>query len=205
MGHARALGGHVNRKDALWDYLRGMAKRKAETRFAEVDAVRSDGNYWLLDGATGERFIATPGTVGGTLSKGQTVTVSKPDGSGRSSGTGYSIIGVQTTNGRNSSLTSRVTDENTTSAESLARIVSGGVTVTSVQLVKGGAAVTVLLYGVGLATAAVYGDAGITDNVAQVITSTLITIQPKASGGMAVGRYSLTVAGVTIPNFFEVT
>jgi len=34
--------------------------------------------------------------------------------------------------------------------------------------------------------------------------TTLLTIQPIASGGTALGKYSLSVAGQTLANFFEV-
>lgn len=186
------------------DYLRGAFRRLSGAVRGTIVSKKADGGYVVQREDTLANVIAQRGDVSGEFSIGQFVTLSIPDRSGATAGTGYTIIARQTTNSRSTSLASRFSNQVNNPAEAIARITVGGVTVRKVQLTHGGAAVTILIYGSGLATAAVYGVAGITDNVAQVITSSLITIQPIASGGTALGKYSLTVAGQVLANFFEV-
>lgn len=175
-------------------YFRDRTRSTADARQAIVLSAPSATEYAVELVDTGRTINAVVPKGLAALSAGQRVTVAPLGASGIGNGR-YHIVSshplVQT---------SATPATSTKSAETVTLIAPEPVT-----LVNGGAAVEVLIYGVGLATAPTYGDAGITDDVAQVITATLITLHVKASGGMAAGRYSLTVAGVTISNFFEVT
>jgi hypothetical protein len=69
----------------------------------------------------------------------------------------------------------------------------------------GGAPVPVVIYGERLTGTATYPHAGITDSVAQSVSSgAALSIVPQADGTVPPGRYALTFAGVAIPDFFEV-
>lgn len=73
-----------------------------------------------------------------------------------------------------------------------------------VQLAAGGAVQRFSIFGERLSTTPTYGVGGITNAVAPAIDPSVIQFQVQAAGGTTPGLYSLTVAGKTIPDFFEV-
>jgi hypothetical protein len=197
----------AQRQKQFFDFLRKFRANTSETFKGQIISIRPDGNYDVQHSRTGGRLIAAASAGSTYLAPGQLVTVAKPDASLRSTGGEFSIVGVQTTNIRNSSLV-QFSNEQSTTAESLTRIVRAGVDVEFVSLTRGGADVPLSVYGDQLSTTATYGDPGITDNVGQSILDIgfgfRLSIDPKASGAMAPGRYALNVAGITIPDFFSV-
>lgn len=188
-----------------WGQERRDRERKKSSAFrASVAAVNSDGSYQIRREDTGVTVKAQRGDISLALSIGQVVTAMRTDMSGATAGSGYVILAPVTTNSLSASLAHRFTDNIRNVTQTVSIIKVAGVIVQSITLQKGGAVITALIYGENLTTAPTYGDAGITNHVAPVVTSALITVQVKASAGMAVGRYSLTVAGVVMSNFFEV-
>lgn len=175
------------------DYLRGLVQRTADNRRARIVAAISSNEYSavLLDTGGTVRVTAVRGMQ--TLAAGAIVLIA-PIASAGIPNAGYVI----------QSVTSLLQPTSVPVSASLAAEIPTRIDSDPTTLVKGGAGVEVKIYGANLSTAPTYGDPGITDDVAQVITATLITLRPKASGGMAVGRYSLTAGGITFPNFFIV-
>lgn len=181
------------------NYLRDWRRRTAENVLAHVVARRPDGDYTctLLD--TGGTVWASRGSVSVELVKGQTVTLSRPESSGRSRNTGYVIIAFAPSSSKGSSDSTAI--NNTTS--------KGGVTVAIVSPHRThltGVAQTITVYGTGFtaSTAISYGSASVIDAATPVITSTQITLSIVESSPYAAGLYSLSVGGVVIPEVFEV-
>jgi len=134
-------------------YLRGMLRRRAVTVRGEIRSKKTDGGYVVRREDTLSDVIAQRGDAAGEFSVGQFVTLSIPDRSGATSGTGYTIIARQTTNTRQNSLVSRFTNQVNNGPEGIVRIVVNGVNVSKIQLAHGGAAVTIQIYGTGLVSA----------------------------------------------------
>jgi hypothetical protein len=183
-------------------YLRDLRRRTAEIIPATISEIIGSGVYRVTLDRTGGTARATVAQPGVTFKVGQAVRVNRIDSSGAAPNGGLVIMGPAFLANRSDAPSYSTTTTRT--AETVSRIMSGGETVERVTLTAGGAAVTVLIYGSGLTSAPTYGHAGITDDVAQVITSSLITIVVEAAGGTPDGLYSLTVAGMEIPNFFSV-
>lgn len=185
----------------MGDYLKGLAKRKGEFRKAKVVRLLDDGSYECVLDDTGGTVRADAGSNVVNLVPLQQVVLSSLEASGRAIGGGWVVVSYPRVS---VGLGAPVSGTTALAGESVSRIMVAGVEVSSVILVVAGAVVTILIYGTGLTSAPTYGHASIVNHAAQVITATLITLQVKANAGTPLGRYTLTVAGVVIPNFFAV-
>lgn len=176
-------------------YIDGLLNRRAMVRRARVVSTSSTGVRVRFDGSEDE-VTATLAAGTTSITIGQEVEVSRLSAGGVPNG-GYRILGTSSSIQPNRGASDLSFDAETVT------LIDDNPTV----LVAGGAAVQVLIYGVNLETAPTYGDVLITDDVAQDINTagTLITLSVKADGALAPGRYSLTVAGMTIDDLFEVT
>lgn len=172
-------------------------RKRSETKDATVKAV-AGAVYTLTDCATGGDFAADNAVVGVTHPVGKRVIV-RHDASGRAMARRPQIIGVAQ-NANNGAAVGALTYTVPRTAATITRLPA-----LPVLLVKGGRTEVVTIYGVRLSGAATYGTANITDSVAQSLNDTALILRPQALIGCAPGRYSLTFAGQTIPNFFEVT
>lgn len=187
------------------EYQRERERKKSTTFRARVESVNADGSYMVRREDTGQTVRAEWGNRSVALAEGQYVVAMRTDLSGATHGIGNIILHPHSTNSRNSSDSQRYTNDVRHVAATVSCIKSGGVIVSRVTLVKGGAAVVVVISGENFSADPTYGNAGITNDIAVVRTATLITIQVEASAGMAVGLYSLTVGTHVISGFFEVT
>lgn len=186
------------------EFQRERERKKSTTFRARIEGVNPDGSYQVQREDTGQIVRAEWGNRSIALAVGQYVVAMRTDMSGSTHNVGNIILHPHSTNSRNSSDSQRYTNDVRHVAATVSVIKSGGVIVSRVTLHKGGAAVVVLIHGENFSADPTYGNAGITNDIAVVRTSTLITIQVEASGGMAVGLYSLTVGTHVIPDFFEV-
>ena len=178
------------------NYLDGLVRSRSETRDAIVTVALVNGRYTVTDPVTGGTYKAAT-SLTTAIAVGKRVVV-RHNASGRSTGRVPEIIGVSQDSG-NGVVSGELALDAPVTGETVTRMPELPVT-----LVAGGAATVVTIYGVGLSSAITYGDAGITNDAAQVTSDNAITIRPKASGAVAKGRYTATVAGVVIPDFFEV-
>lgn len=178
------------------NYLDGLARSRAETRDAVVTAALVNGRYTVTDPVTGGTYKAAT-SLTTAIPLGRRVVV-RHNASGRSMGRVPEIIGVSQDSG-NGVVSGELAIEAPQVAETVLQLPEIPVT-----LVAGGAATVVTIYGSGLSSAVTYGHASITNDVAQVTSDVAITIRPKASGAVPLGRYTATIAGVVYPDFFEV-
>lgn len=189
----------MNRDDGR--YLSGLVRRTTQNVSGIVTESLGNNEYMVRLNHTNGEVRAGLGQAGISLAIGQAVVLTSVDATGRAPGAGYVISDYPTLGNKNAGvITQPFAATVAKNAETLVKI-----SPTSVSLTAGGAAATILAYGTNLSSAAVYGHVSIVNDVAQVTTATLITLQVKANGGCPAGRYDLTVAGVTIENFFEVS
>jgi hypothetical protein len=184
-------------------YLRGLLRRSSEGMRGEIVARLPSGDYTVLLEERDNQITASVLTPGVSYTVGQVVKLSRGDGARRVVGDGYTIDGLAAAGARNSSLAARFRATKTRTQATVAGIKVAGVFAESCDLVAGGAAVAILIPGNGFTVAPTYGDAGIVNDSAATVTDTLITLSVKATTA-AIGRYSLTVAGVVISEFFHV-
>lgn len=187
-------------------YQRRLLRMKAAVFAARIVAFRADADYDVVLVDTGGEVVASRGDIGVGLTPGQIVFVTRTDASGRGVGSGYVIISYPPSSSRNSSFAQPFETTNSRTGTTLSRVTSSGVDVTRVTLTAGGAAKAIQFDGTGLSSGATYGVAGITDDIAQVLTGTTrLVIQVEAAGGTTPGLYDLTLPGYgTIPDFFSV-
>jgi hypothetical protein len=186
-------------------YLRGLIRRKSVAGRGIIASMVSADVWMVTLEASKWQVRATSATPGASYVVGQVVWLMQSDASGATQNTEYIIGGIANSTSRNAS----VNEGYETTPYILAPTVSV-ISPNPCNLVHGGGAVAVTIRGVNFTKAPSYGNALITDNVAPVVTSTLITIQPKALIGLAPGRYDLTIEpgspyAVTVPKFFIVT
>ena len=177
-------------------YIDGVLKSRSETRDAIVTVGLVNGRYVLRDPVTGGTYKA--GTVlTASVAVGKRVLV-QHQASGRARGRVPVVIGVSQ-DSDNGVISGELAITAPVTAETITRLPD-----LPVILTAGGLSVAFTIFGANLATPLSYEAISITDDVAQVIDARAITAQPKASGATARDRYALTVAGITIPDFFEV-
>lgn len=190
------------REDTLGGYLRGFRRRTAELHPGTVDEIIGGGVYRVLLDRTGATTRASVSQAGATFRVGQSVLLSRIDASGVAPNGGWTILGPAAIQNRSDAAPYSTTRSKAAGTVSL--ITSGGVEVSRITLTAGGAAVTVVINGTGFTSDPTYGHTGITNDVGVSRTATLITIQVKAALAVPRGLYSLTVAGMVIPDFFSV-
>ena len=177
-------------------YLRDFRRRTAETRNGAVTAALGDGRYTVRLHDTGASVNASA-LQAVTLAVGNPVMV-RQDASGRARGSAFLIVG-KLQDSDSGLLTGVNASTENSAAETITELPD-----LPVQLVANGDSVRVVIFGSDLLTAATYGHASITNGSGQEIDGRSAVLHPVA-GAVPAGRYSLTIAGVTIPNFFEVT
>jgi hypothetical protein len=177
-------------------YLSDLMRRTDGVRNAIVKAVGADARYQVKYRHSGGLIWATA-AQDVTYRVGQEVLV-RADHAGAAAGTTPKIIGVAQSSANGMIVVER-TETTTRTAETLTGYPAG-----PRRLVAGGLPDRIVLSGYGLATAPTYGHASIVNDVAAVINGASIVISPKAQAGCPKGRYSLVVAGQTIPGYFEV-
>lgn len=173
-------------------------RRRSETRDAIVVAVLAGNSYRLTDCMTGGDFDAEV-LQSVSYQVGKRVTV-RHDAAGRAAGRKPEIIGSSQAAG-NGLIVGTLAYTVPKSAATITRLPT-----LPLRLVKGGQNVVVTIFGEQLSGVATYGTPNITDSVAQLLLDdAALVIRPQALIGCTPGRYSLTFAGQTVPNFFEVT
>ena len=177
--------------------LRERDRATAELRNGVIVAIVAGGKYDVRMDDTGG-IIRTESLITATLAVGKGVVV-RFDSSGRASNKALGIVGLSTF-GENGAPGRRLMTE----ATSVSAGTISALPPLPVVLKKGGSQEKRTIFGSGFTAAATYGNAEIVNDVAQVVSSSMIVISPRATSSCALGRYSLTVAGKTISNFFEV-
>ena len=190
------------REESLGSYLRGFRRRTAELHPGTIAEIIGGGVYRVTLDRTGGTMRASVSQLGAVFKVGQSVLLSRIDTSGAAPNGGWVILGPSALQNRSDAAPYSTTSVRT--GATVSRIMSGGVDVSRITLVGGGAAAVTSIYGTGFTADPTYGHAGITNDIPVVRTSTLITIQVEASGVTPDGLYSLTVGGMEIPDFFSV-
>jgi hypothetical protein len=178
--------------------VREAFRRRAETRNAKITTSHGSGKYTVTYIDTGGAVTAWSAQPSDTYAVGKIVLV-RSDRSGRRHGGELLILGYSQSSDNGVALRDLSTETEKT-AETVTELPA-----MPVSLVVSGPSVVVTIYGVGLSTTPTYGSADIDDDASPVVNADHIILTVKANGSCAPGRYSLTVAGVTIPNFFEVS
>lgn len=186
--------------------LRNLLDRKARQNAQNINAtfVENLGGGWcsVILSDTGETVRARLAT-NAPIAAGQSVIVSRPDGSGRSRNTGYTVIQAA-----NSSPDSAPPIEEVTQ-----RV---GASITSIDpnpaIMEGGETVAIVVRGIGFTTvpafqtAPSYGSPDLTDDSAPVMTDTQIDLSVIADPAIVPGDYSLTIGTLrTEPTYFQVS
>lgn len=185
----------LDRKDA--EYLRGLTQRTQPHRNAVVQAVLAGNTYRATYNDTGGEAVLIAGQGGGPYKVGQEVLV-QCDVSGRSLGKQPMIVGIAQSAANGLIVVARAQSQSR-AAETLTDYPPA-----PVQLQRGGLARTLTFRGHGLAAAPAYGHASVVNDVAAVITGDTMRLQVKALIGCPVGRFTLTIGGQTLADYFEV-
>lgn len=183
-----------------WRRLSVALQRRSPVTRAVVVAPTGDGKYTVRDAVTGSTYTADLGTS--TAPKAGQVALVIRDAVGRSVGTVPVIVGFSLDPANGVIAPPRADD-----VELYAPVITVLPTY-PVTLVKGGSAVSLLMYGIRLSGASLgYGSVQIVDDVAQVPSATQVSFSPKATASCPLGMFSLSITGtrgLTIPDFFEV-
>jgi hypothetical protein len=183
-------------RDAKW--IHGLTQRADPVRKAIILAALGSSRYTVKVIDTGATIAATAAQSGQTYAVGKEVLL-QTGASGRYSRSAILIIGYSQA-AENGAIVGLVEARRANSSETVTQLPA-----LPVLLVSGGPAARFTIFGERLTTApASYGHAGITNATAAAIASTCLRLHVQASGAVPKGRYELTVAGVTVANFFEV-
>lgn len=182
------------------DFRERATRRRADTRPAKITARNSDGTYEYVDTRTGQAGRAAPQRPRDSFAPGQYVTISSPDSSRNSIGSGSVILGTAPEESRAVARNARIV------GSTLGQPMVSALDPAPVRLMAGIATPRNLrVRGFNLSAAPTsYGDAGITEASAEDITSSLVTCHLVASDAVPVGSYSVTVIGREFPAAIEV-
>ena len=181
------------------DYFHKLGKRQSAVKLAKVIARNDDGTYQVADIVTGSQRRVSKTNPAEEYAINSWVYIGSPTG-------GRTVIGASDV-----ILSRAPADQKGLSGSPPDQVIEGipGVVVSKIVpdpiiLTAGGAAVAASIYGAGFLAGPSYGDPGITDNVAPVVTPTRIDVSLVASVPVVGANYPLTVGGTRAPNAIQV-
>ena len=181
------------------EYFHNLGKRQTSVKLAKVIARNDDGTYTVADIATGSQRRCSKTNPAEEYALNSWVYIGSPTG-GRTV-IGASDVILSRAPADQKGLSASTPD---TVTEGVAGVVISKIVPDPIVLTAGGAAVAASIYGAGFLVGPSYGDPGITDNVAPVITPTRIDVSLIASAPVLGANYPLTVGNTKAPNAIQV-
>jgi hypothetical protein len=183
-------------------FLSGRERASGPTGIATVVGETTDGSgdYNITLDDTGFTVRASKGQPTLSLSAGQRVLFSRADASGRFRNTGYTILGFPPSVAKGSSALARsnLSTSKTGAVVTMINPASLSIAPNTNQAVQ--------IRGVGLDSVTLsYGSSDLTNNVAPIITPTLITLSIHAAALAVLGGFDLAVGSQIFKRYFTIS
>lgn len=180
-------------------FIRDSTKATAAERLGTITARNANGTYQITDMLSGQVVTVSRRTPRETWPLKTRILYGAADASGRVLGASPVILGHASRDFRG--LAGSATAFTT---ESFFGLIVIRVSPMPARLTRGGSAVVVTISGRNLVGPVTYSDANVSNDAAQVITATLVTLTIKANPGAGIGLRDITVGSITIPNAIEI-
>jgi hypothetical protein len=186
----------------LNELLTGIRRATTENILARVDSAVNDGsgdyNCKRID--TGQIIRASVGQPGVSLTPLQLVTIVRLDASGAARNSGYVISGFPNSSTKGSSNIAPTSETNTRTGASVTLLSPASL------IINPNTNQAVLIYGTGLDTVTLdYGSPDLTNNIAPVVTATLITLSIHCAVSPTLGAFDFTIGAKKFLRYFTIT